>query len=259
MSRESGQPRRRRRPHHRTLDRAAAILDTVALERAPIGLTDLAVRLGAPVSSIQSLVNGLVAVGYLTEENRRYTLGPAPFVLALRAGHRPLETVHHADLVALHEVTGLAVVLAIRVGDSAISIDATDTGDHSVISYLAERHLRLPLHTIAIGRVLLAHLPRDERLDYVTGVESADHREAFALITELDAIRRDGYYCGPSGPLFDNIAVVAAPVHEHGSVVAAVSLVGPHDRVDPHKATLPTLLTDTIRRWSTRSSGALDT
>ena len=49
-----------------------------------VSLAELAERLDAPKSSIQELTNGLLATGYLVERDRRFTLGPGPFVLSIR-------------------------------------------------------------------------------------------------------------------------------------------------------------------------------
>src|ERR671935_2575050 len=88
-------PTDRRRPRHRTVDRIAAIQETVASRPEGISLTQLARRMDAPVSSIQKLVNGLVATGYLAEVGRRFVLGPAPYVLSVRAGRPPVRTLRH--------------------------------------------------------------------------------------------------------------------------------------------------------------------
>ncbi|MFG1797777.1 IclR family transcriptional regulator [Nocardia sp. NPDC049149] len=234
------------------MDRVAVILDAVAIGSMPMALTELAARLDAPLSSTQGLVNGLVAVGYLTEQDRRYTLGPAALALAIRAGHRPLETVRPDDLVALCEATGLRAATAIRVGESAIALDMTGPAGVGTIDYLATRHPRMPLSDVAVGRVLLAYMPEDERSNYVTAHTGGDPTAALALLDELDTIRRNGYYLGSSGPVFDNLVVVAAPIWERGNVAAAIALFGDNDQIADGDTALPSLLTDTIRDWSHR-------
>ena len=67
---------------HRTVDRVTGILETVSLSPRGVTLAELAVALDAAKSSIQELTNGLLARGYLTEEDRRFHLGPGPFILA---------------------------------------------------------------------------------------------------------------------------------------------------------------------------------
>jgi DNA-binding IclR family transcriptional regulator len=72
--------------HHRTVDRVAELLEAAVAHPEGATLTQLARWVDAPVSSVQKLVDGLVAVGYLDEAGRRYRLGPAPSVLSIRAG-----------------------------------------------------------------------------------------------------------------------------------------------------------------------------
>ena len=68
------------------IDRVAAILELVARSGAGLTLTAVAKALNAPVSSVHGLLNGLVAVGYLDERDRIYTLGTAPYLLNGIAG-----------------------------------------------------------------------------------------------------------------------------------------------------------------------------
>src|SRR6187200_3354998 len=78
---------------HRTVDRVVEILETVSLSQRGVTLAELATALGAAKSSVQELTNGLLARGYLIEEDRRFHLGPGPFIRGARRGrhrlHRP--------------------------------------------------------------------------------------------------------------------------------------------------------------------------
>ena len=67
---------------HRTVDRVIGILETVSLNPRGVTLAELAKALNAAKSSVQELTNGLLAHGYLTEDDRRFHLGPGPFILA---------------------------------------------------------------------------------------------------------------------------------------------------------------------------------
>jgi DNA-binding IclR family transcriptional regulator len=244
-------PTGRRRPHHRAVDRVAAILEAVAAERRGLSLTQLAVRLHAPVSSIQKLVNGLVAVGYLDEDEHRFVLGPAPYLLSLRAGHSPVSVVRHSDLVELAERTGASAVLAVRVGDASVYVDWAGTDDP--FNYLTVQQLRTPLPETAVGRVLLANLPDRDRHEIVAEELGDDPRAAVALLTELERIRERGHLLGDSGPMLRGITAVAAPVREEGSVVAAVALAGAHDDVTHRLHEFAGVLTEAVAQWGERS------
>src|SRR4029077_19680235 len=57
---------------HRTVDRVVEILETVSLSPRGVTLAELATAMGAAKSSVQELTNGLLARGYLIEEDRRF-------------------------------------------------------------------------------------------------------------------------------------------------------------------------------------------
>ncbi|MBB4678919.1 IclR family transcriptional regulator [Crossiella cryophila] len=240
-----------KRPHHRAVDRIAAILETVATEPQGLGLTQLALRLDAPVSSIQKLVNGLVAVGYLDETDHRFTLGAAPYLLSLRAGRVPARVVRHADLVALSREHRCSAVLAVRLGDASVYVDWAGTDDP--FNYLTVRQLRTPLPETAVGRVLLAHLPERERHEVVSAHVGGEAEAALGLLAELAEIREDGFSLGDSGPMLRGIAAVAAPVWAEGVVVGAVSLAGRREGVGERLPELAEVLVSAVREWAGRA------
>ncbi|MFI9386455.1 IclR family transcriptional regulator [Kutzneria sp. NPDC052558] len=238
------------RPHHRAVDRIAEILEAVVTERTGLTLTQLALRLHAPVSSVQKLVNGLVAVGYLEEDGKRFRLGAAPYLLAMRSGQRLVSTVNHADLVDLFNRTGLSAVLAVRTGDTSVYADWAGTDDP--FNYLTVQQLRTPLPETAVGRVLLAYMPDRERHELVAARYPDDRGSALALLTELSRVREAGYTMGDSGPMLRGVASVAAPVWEHGMVVGAVALAGPHDLAVEKLPALVDVLLEDLRRYARR-------
>src|SRR2546422_6851686 len=97
-------------PHHRTVDRITGILETVVY-RPGITFSELARALDAPKGSVHGLISGLLATGWLYEEEHRFHLGPAVYALMLAGGHIRAGLVTHADLALLHEQTGAAVFL----------------------------------------------------------------------------------------------------------------------------------------------------
>ena len=212
------------RAHHRTVDRVAELLEA-SVARPGATLSQLARAVGAPVSSVQKLVDGLVAAGYLDETDRRYRLGPAPSVLSARAGRRTVETVRHADLVALGARVGLPVQLAVRVGDDAVWVDWA--GADEAFDYALSSRVRRPLGESAAGRVLLAHLPEVRRRE-VLARSDLDAAEAVTLLDATARIRRDGCETGESGRLLPGAEAVAVPVVDNGrdgpEVVAALSV-----------------------------------
>ncbi|MCW2718344.1 helix-turn-helix domain-containing protein [Pseudonocardia sp.] len=242
---------RLRRPHHRTVDRIAEILETVT--GAPDGLTlsALAVRLDAPVSSIQKLVNGLVATGYLAEVDLRYHLGPAVHVLSIRSGGSPTHHVRHTDLERLHADAGAPVLLAIRVGHDAVYVDWAGTDEP--FDYVLARRLRAPLPDTAAGRVLMANMSPAERREWVTARFGADEAGAIATLEAAATIRAEGLVRGLSGPVMPDVRAVAVPVRADGHVVAAVSIAHHLPGTEAELGRYERLLRAAAAEWEDRS------
>ncbi|WP_432849496.1 IclR family transcriptional regulator [Amycolatopsis sp. CA-161197] len=239
------------RQHHRTVDRVAAILEAVANSAPGLTLTQLAARLDAPVSSVQKLVNGLAAVGYLDEQERHFVLGPAPHVLTVRSGRVPVRSVSHSALVSLSSAAGCAALLAVQVGDSAVYVDWAGTDEP--FDYALSRSLRSALPRTAAGRVLLASLPEADRRAVVA--QEPDTSTGVDLLAEAAEIREQGYAVVDSGHAMETMAAVAVPVTESGRVVAAVALAAPSEVVE---ARLPDLVR-TLGEWnSTRARTSPD-
>lgn len=96
--------------NHRTVDRVTRILEEVVYKPG-MTFAELARALNAPKSSVHGFISGLLAKGWLYEADHRFYPGPAVYGLTLASGHIRAGLVTHADLVALHEETGLAAFL----------------------------------------------------------------------------------------------------------------------------------------------------
>ena len=95
---------------HRTVDRVVQILETVSLSPRGVTLAELAAELDAAKSSVQELTNGLLARGYLTEQERRFSLGPGPFILASRANKLAALSVDHRFVADVAEALRIRLI-----------------------------------------------------------------------------------------------------------------------------------------------------
>jgi DNA-binding IclR family transcriptional regulator len=235
---------------HRMIARVASILEMVAREPEGLSLTNIARQAEAPVSSVQGLVNGLVETGYLDRSDKRYFLGPAPYVLNLIAQRPPIQIVRHTDLEELHHETGRTVVLGIMLTGKVIYIDHV-TSDPT-FAFLAETHAPRPLLRTAVGRVLLANMDRRQQFEHLRsgGVDDGALIDAFlhesAGIRESDLAQTRGLV----GPGY---WTVATAVRERGRVVAALALSGPPAEMRDRMDELGGLLLQRMRGWKARN------
>lgn len=231
------------------IDRVATILDLAARSRHGITLTEFARELGAPVSSIQGLVNGLAATGYLDERDRRYMLGPAPFLLTRLAGRLPVTTVRHDDLAAMHEETGMTVVLAIVVGSDLYYVDYASSDQR--YAYLAEGFVRRSLIRTSAGWVLLAGMERRDLWAQLAALPADDAALVGRFLEALPQIQRDGLVVAPGAAAeADGVSVA---VTEDGKTVAAVGIMGDPREVDQRKQELIEVLGRHRTQWARRA------
>lgn len=176
--------------HHQTVDRVVEILETVADQPRGMRLTDLVRALHAPKSSVQMLVDGLVASGYLFEQDHKYAIGPGVVILGLKSNVAAMQIVSHERLRAIHMQVGCNTMVGIRVGDSLVYVD--QVGDGPMMEFLAYSHRRRPLFTTATGKAILAHLPASELQEVLVEAERHDPETVAQFIDEMPGIQQTG-------------------------------------------------------------------
>jgi DNA-binding IclR family transcriptional regulator len=204
---------------HRTVDRVTAILETVSLAPHGVTLAELATALDAAKSSVQELTNGLLARGYLVEDDGRFHLGPGPFILAARTNKLAALSLDHRFVVELNRLLGCNVLVGVRVGDAIVFVDHVGQESPS-LTYVARTHARRPLYASAAGKILLADEEMYRVLD-LAGPERADDVRRF--LAELPEIRATGLAFNRGATLADAFVVATPLLARDGSVIAAIS------------------------------------
>jgi DNA-binding IclR family transcriptional regulator len=207
---------------HRTGDRLIQILETVSLSPRGVTLAELAAALDAAKSSVQELTNGLLARGYLIEDEHRFHLGSGPFILAARANKLAALSLDHQFVAELAKVLGCTVFVGVRVGDAIVFTDHVGEESPS-LTFVARTHARRPLYTSAAGKALLANIPDDEmyRLLDIAGPEQASDVRQF--LTELPEIRSRRLAFNRGATFADAFAVATPLLTPDGSLIAAIS------------------------------------
>lgn len=233
--------------NHRTVDRVTRILEEVVYHP---GMTfgELVRVLDSPKSSVHGFVQGLLAQGWLYEEKNRFYLGPAVYGLTLASGHVRADHITHADLLALHEATGLAVFLGVQAGDHLIYI--AEAGTDPVEGFAARTDIRRTLLMTAAGKALLAEYTDAERLSYLRRRAPTERDLVDHFLGDLEDIKATGIATNLRGGKRFAIATVVR--NRAGIVVGALTLVGPVQNVQPRTAQLGAMLRETVGAWATR-------
>lgn len=208
-----------------SVERAMALLETIAAAGGEARLVDLAARLGLHKSTLHGLLNTLSEMGYVARRGTRYALG-----LRLREIAQPLADADSAlrmtftpALRALAERSGETCYLAVPCGTREyLYIDAVEgAGSLRVAS---PRGRREGLVTSAIGKIFLAHDP-----DLVRRLRRSGAMPA-SLENEIKAIADRGYALDLE-EAEAGLNCLALPLRQRGLVVAALGVAGPARRL----------------------------
>ena len=240
-----------------SIERAFAILSTLA--EGPIGVTEVAGRVGLPKSTAARLLTALWHVGAVEQEagGTRYRLGPRIADFARQhVPTRDLVAVAHPHLAEL--ATGIGEAAGLSVPDGRVVHYVDQVGTAHQVQIRDWTGSRVPMHAVPSGQVILAHLRPDAAERFLaTPLESyapATITDPEILRERLGQIRRDGF-AWALDEFSDGIASVAAPVFgSGGEVVAAVHVHGPSYRFPTH-GTLDRVTERVVRAAARISAG----
>ncbi len=201
------------------LDKAVGVLQTIA--ESPCGLAELCDRTGLPRATAHRLAAGLEVHRLLARDDEgRWRLGPAVSELAAQVND-PLLAASAAVLPRLREITGESVQLYRREGTSRVCIAAMEppAGLRDTVLVGA----RMPMTAGSGAKVLLAFSDDATRAAVLPEAKFSDR--------VLADVRRRGW-AQSAAEREPGVASVSAPVRDgHGSVIAAISVSGPIDRM----------------------------
>ena len=216
-----------------SIQRAFAVLS--ALADGPIGVTEVAHRVGLPKSTAARLLTALWHEGAVEQEpgGTRYRLGPRIADFATRhVPTRDLVAVARGPLAAL--ATAVGEVAGISVPDGRVVNYVDQVGTAHQVQVRDWTGSRVPMHAVPSGQVMLAALPAEalerflvaplEAFTPATIVDPAALRERLALV------RRDGH-AWVRDEFAEGIASVAAPIAgSNGDIIGAIHVHGPSYR-----------------------------
>ena len=218
-----------------SVERAAAILQVLAVEARPTPLHHLASALGLAKGTAHGLLQTLKDVGFVDQDpdSGLYAIGAGLLQLAAPSlDHNELRSraINWAD--ALASRTHLAVHVGTLEGDGVVVVHHVFRPD-STPQTLATGTSH-PLHASALGKVLLAHDPRAMRAATASELESHTYRTVVdwpALQRQLADVRDVGW-AAEVEEREPGVAGLAAPVRDRsGYVVAAIGVEGAPDEL----------------------------
>lgn len=225
-------------PERSVVDRTLSILSAFDRANRTLSLSEISRRSGLPVATVHRIVNKLHAWGALERSpDGGYSIGLRLWETGVLA-RRPASIAEVAQpyLVELHRLSSAAATLAIRDGLESVCLGFVAGASELHVPF-TEPGSRLPLHTTALGLVLLADCDESVLDEVCAGplrpFTPATITDGAALRRSLTKVRREGYAI-VQGTLIEGRGGIAAPVRDaRGAVVAALGVGGPLELISP--------------------------
>jgi IclR family acetate operon transcriptional repressor len=246
----------------KSVTRSLRVLEAVA-QHQPVTVGELTKLFGLPKSTVQRTLVTLAEAGWLRanrKDTTRWEIGAR--VLAVRPAALQGSSLFAAarePMVRLRDAVNETIHLSVPDAlQCMVVVDRVDC-DHPVRTFHTIGDTS-PLHATAVGRAILAHLPRRDVEDLIAaGLERFSDTtpvEPEELRAELDRIRTDGYAINRNQYRPGVCAVAAAVLDEDGTPLAAVAVSMPEARYDGAQAPKwGRLVADTAAEISQRRLG----
>lgn len=216
----------------RSVEIAFSIID-VLQERNGIGVTEIADELGHSKSTVHDHLRTLEQQRIIVREERGYRLSLRFLDMAK----------HIRDQVGNYDVIRDEIdMLAEESGEIAqfgieehgqVSYYYKATGEQAVVTR-SHPGLQQPMHSTALGKAILAHLPPERTEEIVRSIEFTQQTAQTIstrdeLYDMLDEVAQRGYAVDDEENV-EGVRCVAAPVKDGTTAFGAISISGPSSR-----------------------------
>jgi len=220
-----------------SLGRALSILEFLATQRSPCGVSEIARTLAISKNSVFRILVSLHARGYVDRDEVQKAYSLSGKLLAL--GYAVID---EASLVEkaldvmrrLRDETCETVLLGAMIDCQGTVLEQVPSMEP--VKFLVNVGHRFPLHTAAPGKAMLAFLPPDERETIIAKMPFTRFNDR--TITNKEQYRRElaevvaNGYALDRGEEMEGLHCVAAPLLDHhGRVFASIWVTGPSFRL----------------------------
>jgi len=220
-----------------TVAKALTILEALTASATPLGVTELANKLGLSKSNVHRLLQTLASRGYVKSSEHRYTATTKLWELGALIISR-LDVARVAApvmqrLVAEVNETAHLSILDMTTCEVVSIHNAESTQPVRAYSRIGQR---TPAHCVATGKALLSVQPHDALMRLPEELPRFTKHTVFRkrdLLKVLERIRLDGYSTN-IGEWREQVGGAATVIYDHmGRPAAALGLTVPVERLQP--------------------------
>lgn len=222
-----------------TLERGLSVLRAFSRERAEMTLSEMAAATGLSPAVARRCLHTLVELGYVAKREKRFLLTAE--VMSFASAYLEsmnLEQVVRPHLQSVRDETGDSSSLAVFSDPDVLYLLHVST--NRMVRLAAGVGTRFPAHATSLGRILVAHRPREFIDAYVKNTvierftdKTIVDRKRLAQILKK-AAQND--YASIQDELDYGIVSVAVPIRAaNGEVIAAINCSTATSRVEPEE------------------------
>lgn len=225
-----------------SIERAIAILESVANRPDGISLTEISSQISLHNSTVFHLIKTLANLGIVDQisETKRYRIGSRLFRLAAGAMDESAMLAQASPILErVSRETGETAHLAVRSREEVVII--AQTAATGMFQLSGRTGATRPPHATAIGKVLFSEVPAENLDVLLNGIDFQRFTDntitdKAALIRELALVRKHG--CAfDNCELDDDLKCVAMPVRDFADrCVGAIGFSGPVWRMGEEQA-----------------------
>jgi IclR family KDG regulon transcriptional repressor len=218
-----------------TVVKALTVLEALASSGAPLGVTELATKLGLSKSNVHRLLQTLASRGYVTQVDQRYTVTTRLWELGAMVVSRldvaQVATPVMRRLVAEVDETAHLSILDMSACEVVSIHNVESTQPVRAYSRIGQR---TPAHCVATGKALLSVQPPEALRALPAELQRFTAHTLWRrddLLAALEKIRLDGYATNV-GEWREQVGGAAAVIRDHaGRPAAAIGLTVPVERL----------------------------
>jgi DNA-binding IclR family transcriptional regulator len=210
--------------------KAIDILSLFSLTKPQLGITEISKSIGLPKATVHGIVKTLVAQGFLSRDNdtNKYCLGLKIYELgSILSGTLKINLVGLGPVNRLAQKNSTLTRLALwDRGGIFVTMNRFPSSDVAQTQLLGPR---IPAHCTALGKSILAFLPKDDLNVYLEQAVLSPYTPQTiigkkSLLDELEHIQETGYAADNQEYVWGHCCIGAPIFDRAGYPVAAVSL-----------------------------------
>ncbi|MEH7179988.1 IclR family transcriptional regulator [Neobacillus vireti] len=228
-----------KQPYGTVLIKAASILDFLSEKKEAQPLNVIAQETGLTSSTASKILDTLQMIGYVKKhpETKKFELGSAIIKYANNyLANLDISKISYPYLKELQNNLDETIHLGILEGDEILTVNKLET-NKPIVCLNSRIGLSKPLYCSAMGKAVLAEMPEDEQLAYLSRVELkaltentiTDHE---TLLKQLHDVKRNGYAIDDSEAEKD-VYCIGVSLRMNNQTYGAFSVSVPFYRITP--------------------------